>query len=113
MTSMRLPESDKVIIPKEKLLDYVFSETHATGKFKAKFFRKLGFDETHVELFDKALRIIAKSNEITGEVKSEYGTKYLVDGAIKTPNEKVVKVRTVWIIEKGQRNPRFVTVYPV
>lgn len=110
---MKLLNGSKAIISKEKLLDYVLSETHATGKFKAKFFRKLGFDETNVRIFEKVLRKLAKSQEVTDVVSSEFGTKYIVDGKINTPSNKSVVVRTIWIIEKGQNRPRFITVYPV
>lgn len=110
---MKLPNGSKAIISREKLIDYVLSETHATGKFKAKFFRKLGFTETNVYLFEKALRKLAKYQEVTDVVSSDFGTKYIIDGRIDTPSEKVVKVRTIWIIEKWENIPRFVTVYPV
>lgn len=110
---MKLPNASKVTIPKEKLIDYILSETHSTGKSKAKFFRKIGFIETNVKLFEKALRKIAKSEEVKKEIISEYGTKYILDGKIDSPSGKAVEVRTIWIIEKGQNRPRFVTVYPV
>lgn len=110
---MKLPNLKNVIISREKLIDYVLSETHATGKFKARFFRKLGFDETNVPLFEKTLRKIAKSQEVADIISSEYGTKYIIDGEIDTPRGKTTRIRTIWIIEKGQISPRFVTVYPV
>ncbi len=110
---MKLPNCNKAFISSEKLVSYVLSETHATGKFKAKFFRSLGFDETNVYLFEKALRSLAKSQEAEDALSSQYGTKYIIDGKIDTPSGKTVKVRTIWIIEKGQNSPRFITVYPV
>ncbi len=110
---MKLPNGNKAFISPDKLIDYILSEIHATGKFKAKFFRKHGFDKTNVQLFEKTLRKHAKSQQVTEVVGSEFGTKYIIDGEIDTPSEKIVKVRTIWIIEKGQINPRFVTVYPV
>ncbi len=110
---MKLTNTNNLLIPKEKLIDYVLSKTHAIGKFKAKFFRSLGFDETNVSIFEKALSKIARSQEIVDVQSSSYGTKYIIDGEIKTPREKLVKVRTVWIVEKGQTKPRFITVYPV
>lgn len=110
---MKLPNSTNVLIPKEKLENYVLSETHSTGKFKAKFFRKLGFNETNISFFEKALRKLAKSAEIKNETISQFGTKYILDGKIDSLMGKTVTVRTVWIIEKGQNRPRFVTVYPV
>lgn len=109
---MKLPNSKNVSIPKEKLTKYVLSETHSVGKFKAKFFRKLGFNETNVNSFEESLRAIAPK-EVKEEISTAYGTKYLIDGEIKTPSGKVIKVRTVWILEGGQKKPRFITVYPV
>lgn len=110
---MKLPQNDKALIPKDKLTDYVLSETHATGKFKGKLFRSLGFDETNVSVFEKALLNIAKSQEVKETLISPYGTKYIIDGNMKTPAEKIIKVRTIWIIEEGQKRPRLITVYPV
>ncbi len=110
---MKLPNANKIIISKEKLTDYVLSETHSTGKFKAKFFRKLGFDEINLQIFENAIRNLAKSVDVKDKVISQYGTKYVLDGKINTSFGKVVKIRTIWIIEKGQKRPRFVTVYPV
>ena len=52
-------------------------------------------------------------NRVKESIVSEYGTKYVIDGSIETPSGNVVKVRTIWIIEKGQDRPRFVTVYPI
>lgn len=110
---MKLPNCKSVIISKEKLTDYILSEIHPIGKFKANFFRKFGFDETNVNLFEKAIWKIAKSQQIIEILPSVFGTKYIIDGEIKTPSEKPIKVRTIWIIETNQIRPRFVTIYPV
>lgn len=110
---MKLPNASKVIISREKLTDYVLSETHSTGRFKAKFFRSLGFNEANVSLFVKALHTIANSEEIKEVSTTMFGAKYVIDGKINTPSGKVVKIRTIWIIEQDQKEPRFVTVYPV
>jgi hypothetical protein len=45
--------------------------------------------------------------------RSPYGTKYMIDGALDTPNGVMIRVRTIWIIEKGQDTPRFITAYPI
>lgn len=55
---MKLPNRRNVVIPREKLKNYLLSETHATGKFKARFFRNFGFDETNVGLFEKSISCI-------------------------------------------------------
>ncbi len=110
---MKLPNRRNVVIPKEKLKKYLLSQTHATGKFKARFFRNLGFDKTNVGLFENSIYKIAQEQSIKQELLSTYGVKYIIDGKIKTPNGGVIKVRTVWIIEKSQKSARFITLYPV
>lgn len=110
---MKLPQNDIVIIPREKITDYILSETHATVKFKGKLFRGFGFSERNISLFERALLKIVRSQEVKETLISPYGTKYIIDGNIKTPVGKTIKVRTIWIIEEGQKRPRFVTIYPV
>lgn len=110
---MRLPNRDRVIISKSKLTEYILSETHALGKFKAKFFAIIGFHKSNVSVLEKSLRDIASSNEVADVISSDYGMKYVIYGKIKTPNGKTVKLCTIWIIEKEKANPRLVTCYPV
>lgn len=110
---MKLPNSKNAIISKEKLKDYILSETHLTGKFKAKYFNKLGFNETNIDIFARSIRNIAKTRDVIKALETVYGIKYIIDGEIKSPSRRITKVRTIWIIEVGQKRPRFVTVYPV
>lgn len=110
---MKLPYHNKAFIEIEKLTEYILSETHLIGRLKAKFFRKYGFNETNISALEKALLKIAISEEVKSASISSYGTKYILEGNIKTPKQKIIKLRTVWIIEVNQRKPRFVTAYPV
>src|SRR3989338_7247575 len=109
---MKLPDENRAFIPKTKLIDYVLSETHATGKFKAKFFRNLGFDETNIKLFEKNIRKMIKLSEVKSTNTSIYGVKHVIEGKINTPVRNNVIVRTIWIIE-NKKVPRFITIYPV
>ena len=110
---MKLPYRKKAYISEEKLTEYILSETHTVGKLKAKVFRAAGFDETNVSILKESLLAIAYSQEVKGVTTSPYGKKYVIDGKIQRPNGKVLKVRTIWIIETEQKFPRFVTTYPV
>lgn len=110
---MKLPNSKDAVISNEKIIDYILSETHPVGKFKARLFQKFGFNNTNANLFEKSLRKIAKTHEVTLTLPTQYGTKYLIDGEIKTPLGKPIKIRCVWIIEINQNKPRFITAYPV
>jgi len=94
------------------LTDYLLSETHPIGRWKAKFFRALGFDESNVNLMLDGFKKIAHSEDVVEVTSSAHGTKYVVEGSLLTPEEDHVYVKTVWIIDKDQDIPRFVTAYP-
>ena len=67
---MKLPNCDDVLVSKEKLANYILSETHSLGKFKAKFFYSLGFDQNNSHLLEKSLRNLAKSEAVKETVIS-------------------------------------------
>lgn len=110
---MELPNKEKAYIPLAKLKDYLLSETHSVGKSKAKFLRSLGFNEVNVNLLKEGLIAIAHSGNVKDVVSSSHGVKYVIDGQIKVPVGGFIEMRTVWIIDKGQSRPRFVTSYPL
>lgn len=110
---MKLPNRDKAFIPRNKLVDYLLSETHPHGKSKARFFLKIGFSQSNVRALSKALKNIAKESEVNNIISSTHGEKYIVDGNIESPMGKEIKIRSIWIVDKGQKRPRFVTAYPV
>ncbi len=108
---MKLPNSDQAWIPNKKLAGYLLSRNHPVGSAKADFFRGFGFDEQNVELLEAGLLLLARTG-VSNMIDSPYGTKYEVEGELETPSGRTVTVRTVWIIESGERNPRFVTAFP-
>lgn len=110
---MKLPNRDQVVISKDKLLKYLLSETHPRGKSKARFFLKVGFKQSNVQTLSKVLEGIARTAEVANKVSSTHGEKYVLNGNIKYSIGKTIKIRTVWIIDKGLKNPPFVTAYPV
>lgn len=110
---MKLPNSDKAYIPKEKLTNYLLSETHPVGSSKAKFFRGLGYNETNVGELTKSLLHIAQTKDVKSVRKLDYGTNYLIEGTIKTQSRKTVTITTVWFIQTSKVRPSFVTAYPV
>lgn len=110
---MKLPNCKKVTIPREKLTDYLLSVTHPVGKLKAKLFREWGFDETNIEKLEEALRKIARTRKAIETKNSIFGTTYVVDGKIMIPRGGSRSIRTIWVTEVSQRNPRFITAYPL
>lgn len=109
---INLPNYEKAYVPKQKLSNYLLSETHAVGKAKARYFRSLGYTEENADQLADALLMIAKSEGVSQEVTSRYGTKYIIDGELVTPIETRVRLRTVWVVGSHDERPQFVTAYP-
>jgi len=109
----KLPKCEKAYIPKEKLSNYLLSETHAVGREKARYFRSIGYTAEKIEELVEALLMIARSERTCKEIASEFGIKYVVDGELATPVGTTVQVRTIWVVDLQDTRPRFVTAYPV
>lgn len=107
-----MPHGDEAVVPLPKLTEYLLSDQHPVGGFKAALFRRLGFDQARVRLLEEALLGIARDEEVVEVTTTQHGTKYIVDGEPKVPFGVSVVIRTVWIVEPNQRRPRFVTAYP-
>jgi len=110
---LKLPDPDKAWIPEGKLEEYLLSETHPTGSSKAHYFRSLGFTLANAEEFGRALVRLGRSRDVTKEMPTRHGTKYVVEGELVGPRGERGRVRTVWIVEMGEQGPRFVTAYPI
>jgi len=110
---VKLPNRRSAYISQGKLSGYLLSPTHAVGKAKSKFFHAIGFSAASEEALKQQLLTLAHTNEVTHISRSPHGIKYVIEGTLETKAKKKVRVRTVWIIEEHQNNPRFVTAYPL
>ena len=72
----------------------------------------LGYDELNIDLLTQDFITIAQTQEVSETNISPHGKKYIIYESLQTPIGRLVEVRTVWIIDKGQSRPRFVTAYP-
>ncbi len=109
---MKLPNAELAFIDLRKLTDYLLSKTHTIGRTKAAFFYKAGFTRQQAEDLRLALLDLAQKGDVTQVIETPYGVKYVVDGELRTPTGESIEIRTVWIVEKGEVRPRFVTAYP-
>src|SRR4030042_5702839 len=109
---MEFPNRENAYIPLSKLQDYLLSETHSVGKSKAKLLRSFGFNEMNIDMLMQGLISIAHSGDIKEVLSAPYGVKYVIDGLLRTPAGRSIEMRTIWITEKDQVRPRFVTAYP-
>lgn len=110
---LKLPNWEKAYIQRQKITGYLLSETHEVGRSKAKLLRAFGFNESNVSVLEEELLKIACTQDVVEVLPTAHGTKYVIDGEIKTPLERTLKLRTVWIVDIGQTEPRFVTARPI
>ena len=108
---MRVPGADRAFVPLEKVKDYLLSEQHPVGRYKAPFFRSLGFRRDEPEPLTTALLAVL-DNAAESQETTPYGTKYVVSGRLQGPGSSYADVRTVWIVRTGSDYPRLVTAYP-
>jgi hypothetical protein len=109
---MRLPNANKAIVEREKIVDYLLNAAHPDNGGKASFFLDLGFDWDNWQLLAAELRTAAENHPVSKNMASAHGIKYVVDGRIQTPGGKAPVVRVVWIVDSGLDTPRLVTAYP-
>ncbi len=109
---MRLPGVERAVIDAGKIRDYLLSDSHPVGRFKAAFFVGLGYSAAEWELLAADLRGHAMDNDAVASELSEYGQKYEIRGRIEGPAGKGAVLVAVWIVLRGEDFPRFVTAFP-
>ena len=60
----------------------------------------------------EALRLHAATHEVASVEESPFGTRFMVEGELVTPDGQKPLARSVWLIEAGDDTPQFVTLYP-
>lgn len=108
----RIPNYEKAIIDAAKLKDYVLSDSHPIGRFKAVLFQRMGYGRENWEQLAKDIGTQHLTlNAELGE-KTKYGQKYIITGDIKGSSGRVIRLKSIWIILTGEDFPRFITIYP-
>ena len=108
---MKLPGHLAAVVPRDKVVRYLLSASHADGRHKSAFFTAFGFDARRWEELSAALKRHAAHDVVRVE-QSRFGTRYVIEGIIETPDGRNPAVRSVWFLEPGEEAPRFVTAYP-
>jgi hypothetical protein len=108
---VKLPKADQVQIDGQKVSDYLLSPAHPVGRFKARVFKALGFDQSNLDAFVAEVRRIAAEGEVAEAGDFEFGRKYTVPGELKGPRG-AARVVTVWMQASGRDDVRLVTVRP-
>ncbi len=108
-----LPDLERATVEEAKIRNYLLSLQHDDGKLKAAFFLSFGFHPDRWEIFALSLREQAKSGVLTKTVQFLYGSRYVIEGDLPTPDGRNPLIRTVWIVETPGDAPRLVTAYPL
>lgn len=77
---MKLPVADRVVIDERKVRDYLLARGHPVGRFKARVFAAVGFNEQTADAFIGELRRVAAAGEVLDVEDTEFGRKYTVPG---------------------------------
>lgn len=109
---MTIPNASRATIDAAKIRDYLLSDIHPVGRFKAAFFSALGYSSGGWELLRDNLLTLARTAPATLGKPSPFGQTFEVDGMLTGPLGRSAEVRTVWIIRASEDVPRFVTAFP-
>lgn len=109
---MKLPKTDKLVVEREKIVDYLLNPAHPDNGGKAAFFEGLGFRRAEWEPLAAALRTLAAKAHVAQSTESPHGRKYVIVGPIESPSGKPALVQTIWIVDAGRDVARLVTAYP-
>ncbi len=110
---MKLPNLPEAVAPQTKLVEYLLSPSHPYGRHKAAFFAGFGFRPDSPEALASALLEHATRHEIAAVEHTHFGTRYVIEGPLPTPDGRTPLVRVVWFIRNGEVIPKLATAYPV
>ena len=111
--ALKVPNAHHARVDREKIADYLLSPDNPNSEGKPGFFSRFGFSVDRWEIFAEALRLHCLRNDIAEEVETSFGIKYVVIGVIETPDGRNPSVKTVWLVDSENANPRFITAVPV
>ncbi len=109
---MKLPNAERAVVDSAKLEKYLLNEAHQSGGSKAKFLLLNGYTKADAENLKANLLALAQEENVKEIIETTHGTKFIVMGSFLSPTNRVVSLRTIWIIDNGKTFPRFVTAYP-
>ncbi len=110
---MKLPNGEKAYVAEEKITHFLLCHSHEYGQSRARFFSRFGFHLDRWQEFADALIIHGTRYDVIEIEESNSGVKYVVNGAIETPDGRNPLVKTVWIVDTGTDTPRLITAHPI
>jgi len=107
-----LPNADSAVIQQAKLQDYLLSQAHPIGRFKARFFSALGFSSGRWAELEAALRSQHLTQDAVVAESGPHGQSYAIRAILAGLGGQSAQVVSIWFVRIGEQRPRFVTAYP-
>ena len=105
---MKLPLS--ATISASKLTDYLLRWRPENDK--SGFLAKAGYTQADADQLEHDIREQLLPQETKFEATSEYGDMYSITGPLSGPNGNTIRVISIWMIESGTGETKFITLYP-
>jgi hypothetical protein len=109
---VRIPGIERAVVDAAKIRDYLLSASHPVGRFKSRFFVRLGYTPDLWETLADDIRHHGRLGTATEGESSPYGRKFEVRGSLKGPTGRTAEVVSIWILLNDSDVPRFVTAFP-
>jgi len=110
--TLKLPNGDKAIVDSRKLRDYCLNPDHPRGRNKARVFASVGIRQADGEELRSVLLAAASQAEAQPGAETQYGQRYIVDFDL-VRSERIVTIRSSWIVRIGEDLPRLTTCYVI
>ena len=110
---MKLPNANKAVVEREKIVDYLLNPVHRYGASKARFFSAFGFRAEKWEVLAEALLQHGQTQAVKRTRETGFGPRYEVEGRLRAVDGRSPRLRTVWQWDHGAVAPRLITAYPL
>jgi hypothetical protein len=108
---VKLPNGINAVVDIVKLRNYCLDPGHPEGRHKARVFRAaLGMGQDDAEKLRAALLAAARDEDADDAEADEYGERYVLGFSLRHAGH-AARVRSAWIIRKGEDFPRLTSCY--
>lgn len=105
-------DSERVVIPEGKLVNYCLNKNHPDGGPKAVAFEKyLGYTQSDSKALENLIRNNLGKAKYYDRGTNGYGNQYSAVFKISSLDGNEIPLVTGWIIKKGEKYPKMTTAY--
>ena len=111
MSGATLPNAHAAVVPTVKVRSYLLDPTHPGNGGKAAFFSAFGFTAHNWAALRSALQAHPSMHPVVSVTAGAWGTKYEVRCSLHSPDGRNPCIRSIWVIDAANPDPRLVTAY--